>query len=178
MAKGKEIDQVFVQNFIIILVMMLGMVAIFVVIARTIGTDEVKIAKQRAMVIKELTQPIGQVRRLAVTTTSGTSQTAVAADQLAENENPGKKVYDGLCTSCHGSGLPNIPQLGKPEDWKDRIAQGHPLLYERSINGFTGASGMVMPAKGGNAALSDDEIRAAVDYMTSSSQEVPPAEQP
>ena len=168
MSKGKELDQVFVQNFIIILVMMLGMVAIFVVIARTVGTDEVKIAKQRAMIIAEKTQPVGQVRR---STSSGTSQTSVAsADQGTADENPGKKVFEGLCVSCHGSGLPNIPQFGKPEDWKDRIAEGNALLYERAINGFTGKSGMAMPPKGGNASLSDDEIRAAVDYITSGSQ--------
>ena len=47
---------------------------------------------------------------------------------------------------------------------------GTALLYERAINGFTGASGMAMPAKGGNATLSDDQVKAAVDYMVSSSQ--------
>lgn len=171
---GKEQDQIFIQNFIIILVMMLGMVAIFVIIARTIGTDDVKIAKQRALVIAEQTLPVASVKRATETVTSAPSADGSVA---VADANPGKTVYDGLCFSCHGSGLPNIPQVGKVEDWTDRITQGSALLYERAINGYVGASGMAMPAKGGNATLSDDQIKAAVDYMVSSSQppEVAPA---
>lgn len=43
-------------------------------------------------------------------------------------------------------------------------------MYERAIVGFTGASGMPMPPKGGNTALSDDEVKAAVDYMISQAE--------
>ena len=43
-------------------------------------------------------------------------------------------------------------------------------LYERAITGFTGASGMPMPPKGGNTALSDDEVKAAVDYMIANAE--------
>jgi cytochrome c5 len=82
----------------------------------------------------------------------------------------GKNIYECLCTFCHSTGLPNVPQLGSPEDWTDRIAQGELLLYERAINGFIGDSGMTMPAKGGNTSLSDDDIRAAVDYMIENSK--------
>jgi len=170
---GKEQDQIFVQNFIIILVMLMGMVAIFVVIARTIGTDDVKIAKQRAMVIAELTQPIGRVRKSGTASTAASGQASADAGETVAEAVPGKQLYDGLCFSCHGTGLPNIPQVGKAEDWTDRIANGNALLYERAIVGFTGASGMVMPPKGGNASLSDDEVRAAVDYMVANSQAVP-----
>lgn len=172
---AKEQDQIFVQNFILILVMMLGMVSIFVILARTLGSDDVKIAKRRAMIISELTQPVGQVIRSAAATTTDGSATVIAGEPQAANENPGKKVFDGLCFSCHNSGLPNIPQLGKAEDWVNRIAKGKELLYEHAIKGFTGDSGMAMPAKGGNATLTDEEIRAAVDYIISSAEPAPVA---
>ena len=152
------------------------MVAILVIIARTLGTDEVKIAKQRALVISDLTRPVAQVKRPIASGSSGFWWGGATSDPLAADDNPGKRVYESLCASCHGSGLPNIPQFSKPEDWKDRIAQGNPLMYERAIKGFTGVSGMAMPAKGGNTTLSDDEIRAAVDYMVTNSQAPAPAE--
>lgn len=49
--------------------------------------------------------------------------------------------------------------------WKDRIAQGKDTLYKHSIEGFQGKTG-VMPPKGGSTA-SDEEMKAAVDYMVS-----------
>jgi hypothetical protein len=38
------------------------------------------------------------------------------------------------------------------------------LLYVSALDGITSATG-VMPAKGGNALLSDAEVKAAVDYI-------------
>ena len=44
------------------------------------------------------------------------------------------------------------------------IKKGIDVLYASAINGYTGELGM-MPAKGGNPALSDEEVKAAVDYI-------------
>lgn len=86
-----------------------------------------------------------------------------------DSGNAGKKVYDGLCISCHGSGIPGIPQLGDKTAWVPRIGQGAETLYNHAINGFTGNSGMMMPPRGGGS-LSDEEVKAAVDYMVTNSQ--------
>ena len=82
----------------------------------------------------------------------------------------GMKISDGVFFACHGSGIPNVPQLGDAAAWAPRIAQGNETLYTNAINGFTGSSGMPMPPRGMNPDLSDDEVKAAVDYMVSSSQ--------
>jgi cytochrome c5 len=84
-------------------------------------------------------------------------------------------VFNSLCFTCHGSvdgkgGLPNIPQFGDKAAWADRIAQGKPLLYERALKGFTGASGIPMAPKGGNPNLTDEEVKAAVDFIVANSQ--------
>ncbi len=165
---SKDEDQVFFQNFIIIIVMLLGMICLFIILSRVIGSNDQAIAKQRAMVLVELTRPVGKVRISSNNESVSTSEATTAGAE--ETANPGKKIYDSLCTACHSTGSPNVPQLGKIEDWTDRIAQGNLLLYERAINGFTGASGMAMPAKGGNTSLSDDDIKAAINYMVESSQ--------
>lgn len=167
---GKEQDQIFIQNFIIILVMLLGMVAIFVIIARTVGTDEVRIAKRRAMVIAEQTQPVATVRIGSGAGPAEGSGAVAGGTETTAAADPGKTAYDGVCVACHGTGLPNVPQVGKAEDWTARIAQGTETLYQHAINGFAGASGMAMPPKGGNPTLTDEQVQAAVDYMLAHSQ--------
>jgi cytochrome c5 len=66
--------------------------------------------------------------------------------------------------SCHTSGVAGAPVIGKNNEWEQRIAKGIKLLYLNAINGIG-----VMPAKGGATNLSDDNIKAAVDYIISKS---------
>ncbi len=76
----------------------------------------------------------------------------------------GKAIYEQTCVACHGAGVAGAPKLGDAETWKDRIAKGKEVLYESSIDGVQGYTGY-MPPKGGNTSLSDDAVKAAVDYM-------------
>ena len=61
------------------------------------------------------------------------------------------------------------PKPGDKADWGPRIAQGNDMLYKHAIEGFNGAKGS-MPARGGNPALKDDEVKAAVDFMVAQSR--------
>ena len=85
------------------------------------------------------------------------------APVVAENV-LGKSIFNKTCALCHAAGVAGAPKPGDTADWGPRIAQGNDLLYKHAMEGFTGAKGM-MPARGGNAALTDDEVKAAVDYM-------------
>lgn len=80
----------------------------------------------------------------------------------------GKKIYDTACVACHGAGVAGAPKMGDKANWAPRIKQGSATLYEHAIKGFQGKAG-VMPPKGGSSA-SDDEIKAAVDYMVAASK--------
>ena len=77
----------------------------------------------------------------------------------------GEKVYKGICFSCHDVGVAGSPKLGDKAAWAARIAAGNDSMYGTAINGKN-----AMPAKGGNPALSDAEIKAAVDFMVSKSK--------
>ena len=66
--------------------------------------------------------------------------------------------------ACHGAGVAGAPKIGDKADWGPRIAQGKDTLYTHATQGFTGKKG-TMPPKGGAANLSDEEVKAAVDYM-------------
>lgn len=69
------------------------------------------------------------------------------------------------CAACHATGVAGAPELGSGDAWASRIEKGLEELYASSINGI-GA----MPPKGGNMALSDEEVQAIVDYMVAEAQ--------
>ncbi|MFZ2828421.1 c-type cytochrome, partial [Hydrogenophaga sp.] len=94
---------------------------------------------------------------------------AVAAAPAPAAENAvGKKVYGSVCSMCHAANVAGAPKPGDKADWGPRIAQGKDTLYKHAVEGFTGAKGM-MPPRGGGNALTDDELKAAVDYMVAQS---------
>ena len=78
----------------------------------------------------------------------------------------GDKVYAEACQACHAAGVAGAPKFGDKAAWKARIAQGNAKLYEHALKGFQGKAGF-MPAKGGRADFSDDEVKAGVDFMVS-----------
>ena len=78
----------------------------------------------------------------------------------------GRKVWVGTCIQCHSTGLGGAPLIGNRDMWGPRIEKGLDVLFEHAIGGFYGDVGE-MPARGGNAELTDDDIRAAVRFMTS-----------
>lgn len=94
-----------------------------------------------------------------------------AADTATVAQAPqnAKTVYDQVCAVCHNAGIAGAPLTGDAAAWKTRIGQGMAAMVANAINGFQGATG-VMPAKGGNASLSDDEVAAAVEWMVEQSQ--------
>lgn len=80
------------------------------------------------------------------------------------NLNVGEKVYKSTCSICHKSGMNGAPRMGSKKDWESRLAQGNAILYDRAIYGYRGSKGS-MPSRGSNPKLSEDEVKAAVDYM-------------
>lgn len=83
-----------------------------------------------------------------------------AVTTSAQSNADGKRVYQQACMACHGAGVAGAPKLGDSDAWVSRIKKGAQALYASSINGIG-----LMPAKGGNTSLSDDDVRSAVDYM-------------
>lgn len=77
----------------------------------------------------------------------------------------GEVTFQGTCKTCHANGLNGAPIFGNKKMWAKRVEQGIPTLIEHATNGYG-----LMPAKGGNTDLSDEEIAAAVNYMVSQVQ--------
>jgi cytochrome c5 len=77
----------------------------------------------------------------------------------------GKSVYDASCVACHGAGVAGAPRLGDKAAWVPRFQLGADTLYQSALKG-KGA----MPPKGGNMALSEADVKAAVDFMVAQSK--------
>jgi cytochrome c5 len=81
----------------------------------------------------------------------------------------GADVFKKTCAMCHQTGVAGAPKLGDKADWGPRIAQGKDTLYKHAIEGFNGNKG-AMPAKGANPSLSDEDVKATVDFMVSKAE--------
>lgn len=86
---------------------------------------------------------------IAIVLLAGAQSVATAAD--------GKAVYASACGGCHQT---MKPRLGDKAQWAPLLVKGSDVLTAAVIKG-KGA----MPPKGGKAALSPGDIKAAVDYM-------------
>ena len=72
----------------------------------------------------------------------------------------GKLIYDSVCSACHTAGVAGAPVPGGT--MKERADKGLDALVASAISGLN-----VMPPRGGNANLTDEQIRATVEYMLS-----------
>ena len=71
-----------------------------------------------------------------------------------------KQIYASSCVACHATGVLGAPKLGVQADWAARSMKGLDVLAGNAIKGINS-----MPPKGGNPALSDDDIRSVVVFM-------------
>jgi cytochrome c5 len=98
----------------------------------------------------------------AVTTAAVPVTVAAAAPAAGGDAARGKSVYDSSCAACHSAGVAGAPKTGDKTAWGPRLKSGKDALYASVLKG-KGA----MPAKGGNASLTEADVKASVDYMLS-----------
>jgi len=116
--------------------------------------------------VAERIKPVGQVDVASAETQKEPVKIAEAASPPGRN---GQQVYQVTCVACHDAGIAGAPKLGDKGQWAKRIAKGLDTLYASAVNGVQGSAG-AMPAKGGNPALSNAEVKAAVDYIVARSK--------
>jgi len=85
---------------------------------------------------------------------------AAASDAAASGPRSGEKVYQTACFACHGTGALDAPKKGDAS-WKPRMDQGFDTMLKHAIEGIRN-----MPARGTCGDCSDDEIAAAIKFMT------------
>jgi len=116
--------------------------------------------------VAERIKPVGQVEVASAETQKEPVKIAAAASPPGRD---GQQIYQAACVACHDAGVAGAPKLGDKGQWAKRIAKGLDTLYASAVNGVQGSAG-AMPAKGGNPALSNAEVKAAVDYIVARSK--------
>jgi cytochrome c5 len=125
--------------------------------------DTIKATTTESMAAEDVADRIKPVAEVTI----GEEPVAVPAPAAEETTEvaaggAGEAVVTKVCAMCHSTGMMSSPKLGSADDWAPRIDKGIDTLYNHALNGFN-----MMPARGGNPGLSDDEVKAAVDYMVS-----------
>jgi len=163
-------DAAFVRNFSMVLVGLAVVGVMAFVLAKIVNRSFQETQDADANAITRVA-PMGQVNtgsepvtvETPVEAPASAAPAAAPAAAVASGD-IGKATYDKVCFACHAQGIAGAPKQGDMAAWEARLEKGTEALYANAINGFTGSAGM-MPAKGGNPALSEDEVKAAVDYM-------------
>ncbi len=166
----RNYDLEFLKRFSIVIAILaivtIGLIIFAAYMQRTIPTEVSPTALKR---VEERIAPVGAVYAGA---TGASAQAAAAAAATAAamasgaygGTLDGKVIFDNLCTACHTTGVGKAPTLDHSH-WDARLAQGKDTLYKHAMEGYTGPDGGIMPPKGGNAGLSEEQIHAAVDWM-------------
>ena len=116
-----------------------------------------------AEAVAERIKPVGQLNTGApIVPEVAVAEAAPVAGGAARS---GKAVYDTACFACHGTGAAGAPMLGDAAAWAPRIDKGIDGLLSSAINGLN-----AMPPRGTCGNCSDDELKAAIEYMVENSK--------
>ncbi len=118
--------------------------------------------------VAERLRPVGAVYagdtgRAAMAAAAEAARQAAASQVAYGGSTDGGFIYQQLCGACHTSGAGGAPTLARAA-WTDRIAQGPETLLRHAIEGYQGSAG-IMPARGGNPSLTDEQVEVAVTWM-------------
>ncbi len=162
-------DLVFLKHFSQVILFLVGVTLALILLGLYINSKVEPEANPAAVAATEARiRPVGDAYAgstgAAAQAAAAAAAAAASAGQVAyDGTLDGAVIYNALCGACHTSGAGGAPKLEKAA-WSARIAQGMETLDRHAIEGFQGSAGL-MPAKGGNPALTDEQVIATVQWM-------------
>ena len=163
-------DRIFLKHFAMLIAFLM------VVAIALIGLGAYIYAKhppeqnpKRAEVVSSRIAPVGGVYagdtgRAAMAAAQEAAKAAAAAQVAYGGTTDGKTIFGNLCHSCHETGAGGAPKISDKSAWTARVAEGLETLVKHATEGYTGKSG-IMPPKGGNPSLTDEQVKATVQWM-------------
>ncbi|MPT27579.1 MAG: cytochrome c5 family protein [Achromobacter sp.] len=125
-------------------------------------------AKKEAEAAPAAAAPVAAAAPAAAAPAAAAAAPAAAApapQQTAAVNPAGEKLYKSVCFACHATGVANAPKFGDKAAWEPYIKTGMDAMVKVAMQGKP-----PMPPKGGAANASEDDIRAAVQYMVNAAK--------
>jgi cytochrome c5 len=155
-------DDVFMSNFRNVIIG-LGILFVIILVLAFLVSD---VGKQSEAPnpdqLKAVQERIAPVAAVVVSGQEPQPAAETAPVEEAPKALSGAEVVKTSCFACHGTGAAGAPKIGDSAAWKPRVEQGMKTLVEHALKGFK-----TMPAKGGNPALSEADLEAAITFMLS-----------
>ena len=156
MSKQSELKSL-LETIFVVIGTLVGAIIIITFATTKSDTEDTTVKAVENKPVEENVQPVAEVK---VAENNSTTDNNSEENSLIS----GEKISQVNCILCHGAGVMGAPKIGDAAQWEARIAQGKDKLIDHAIKGIN-----MMPAKGGNAALSDEEVAAAVIWMANQS---------
>lgn len=159
----EQTDKVFIKNISIVLVLLILFTFSIAFLARDVGfKDDSSNNPSRITTTEERIRPVADVytgeagaAAIEAAAVTSVSEMKVAFDGSLDVE----MLYTSVCSACHATGAAGAPIPGSPA-MVERAGKGVDALTQSAITGLN-----AMPARGGRADLSDEQVRVIVEYM-------------
>jgi cytochrome c5 len=170
-------DRTFLRRFSGIVVGLIAITVVIIVLAFSLQSEpdpnanpsQLRLAEERIAPVAGVHVGAEGLAAIAAAeqTAAPPATAAIAQEDGAQPGTPaassgpnGAEIYQTVCMACHAAGVAGAPIPGS-ELMAQRLSEkGIDGLIASSINGLN-----VMPPKGGRTDLSDDDMRAAVEFM-------------
>jgi cytochrome c5 len=159
----RKADSAFMRQFSGVIAGFVVLTIALIFLARYIQPEpSVDANPSQRVLAEQRLAPVGSVRSGEAGAAALAEVQAAAADSTPAGEVvvDGAEVYGGLCATCHAVGVAGAPIPGSEQMAARTAERGLDGMVQNAINGLN-----AMPARGGNPALTDEQILAAVEFM-------------
>ena len=170
MSDVQKTDLVFLKHFALVIAALFALMVLLIIGAWKIydaqgfHEDNPVLAAEASRRIAPVADSYsGDTGRAAILAAEAAAKAAATASVAFDGALDAELIYKNVCAACHDTGAGGAPKSDKAA-WAPRIAQGLDTLVKHAVEGFQGAGG-IMPAKGGRADLTDEQVKVTVEYM-------------
>ena len=158
----EQSDSTFIKNISIVIGILVVFTIVIVFVARDIGFKEEQSSPSSASLTEERIKPVASVYTGEAGAAAIEQAAAVVSEVPAvafDGSLDGEMIYNSVCGVCHATGAAGAPIPGT-DVMAQRTAKGIEVLMQSALNGLN-----AMPARGGRADLTDEQVQAAIEVM-------------